>query len=71
MKPLRVSDIRKLLEGDLFCGTEDWYIRDAIVYKRHKLERKQTLLFLNKRESMYWGQLEKLSPCVVVTDKPE
>ena len=71
MKPLHVSNIRKLVEGELFCGTEEWYIRDAIVYKSHKLVRKQTLIFLKKRESMHWGHLEKFSPCIVITDKSE
>ena len=71
MEPLHVSNIRKLIEGELFCGTEELYIRDAIVYKSHKLVRKQTLIFLKKRESMHWGHLEKFSPCIVITDKSE
>lgn len=71
MEPLLVNDIRKLVEGDLFCGNENWYLKDAIVYKRHKLEMPYTLIFLNKKEPIYWGHLETVSPCVVITDKPE
>jgi UDP-N-acetylmuramoyl-tripeptide--D-alanyl-D-alanine ligase len=69
MEPLLISDLRKLFEGELFCGREDGFVSDAIVYKRHKLEGPNTLIFLNKRESIYWGHLEKVNPCVVITDK--
>ncbi|HJV31909.1 MAG TPA: UDP-N-acetylmuramoyl-tripeptide--D-alanyl-D-alanine ligase [Bacillales bacterium] len=71
MEPIHVKKIRTLLEGELFCGTENWYVKDAIVYKRHKLEHPHTLIFLFKRESIYWGHLERLAPCVVITDKSE
>lgn len=70
MEPLLVSRLRKVLRGDLHCGTEDWYIKHAIVHNRQELKGNNSLIFLNKRESIHWGLLEKVSPCVVVTDKP-
>jgi UDP-N-acetylmuramoyl-tripeptide--D-alanyl-D-alanine ligase len=71
VESILVKDLRTLLEGDLVCGTEDWYVKEAIVYKRHKLDRPNTVIFLNKKELIFWGHLESLNPCVVITDKPE
>ncbi|MCP3762293.1 UDP-N-acetylmuramoyl-tripeptide--D-alanyl-D-alanine ligase [Domibacillus sp. A3M-37] len=70
MEPVLLKDIRNVLEGELICGREDWHIKNAIVYNRHTLEAPYTLIFLNKRESIYWGHLAQMTPCVVVTDKP-
>ncbi|OES45287.1 UDP-N-acetylmuramoyl-tripeptide--D-alanyl-D-alanine ligase [Domibacillus iocasae] len=70
MEPILLKDIREVLEGELICGTEDWHIKNAIVYNRHPLEEPYTLIFLNKKESIYWGHFAQMAPCVVVTDKP-
>jgi len=70
MEPILLKDIRTVLEGELISGLEDWHVKNAIVNNRHALEESHTLIFLNKRESIQWNKLEKMAPCVVVTDKP-
>lgn len=70
MEPILVKDIREVLEGELWSGTEDGYVKQAIVYNRHQLETSHTLIFLNKKEPMDWEQVEPMTPCVIVTDKP-
>lgn len=70
MEPILVKDIREVLEGELWSGTEDGYVKQAIVYNRHPLETAHTLIFLNKKEPMDWEQVEPMTPCVIVTDKP-
>ncbi|WP_046176008.1 UDP-N-acetylmuramoyl-tripeptide--D-alanyl-D-alanine ligase [Domibacillus indicus] len=70
MEPILLSDIRAVLEGELISGKEDWYVKNAIVYNRHELNKTHTLIFLNRKDSIHRGHLASVKPCTVVTDKP-
>ena len=70
MKPLLVRDIRKLLQGELICGSENWKVRDAIYYKRHDLTEQHTLMFVSRSDSVNWNEINHKGPSLVISDKP-
>jgi UDP-N-acetylmuramoyl-tripeptide--D-alanyl-D-alanine ligase len=69
MKPIQVKEIRQILHGDLLYGSEDWYIENVIYYKRHILDKKNSMLFVSRRDEINWKELEQLGPCLVISDK--
>ncbi|MBS4216933.1 UDP-N-acetylmuramoyl-tripeptide--D-alanyl-D-alanine ligase [Bacillus sp. FJAT-49711] len=69
MQPLLVKNIRKLLQGELICGSENWKVSNAIYYNRHDLTRRHTLMFLNRNDSVNWNEINKKSPSLVISDK--
>ncbi|MGE8205245.1 Mur ligase family protein [Heyndrickxia sp. NPDC080065] len=70
MQPLLVRDIRKLLQGELICGSELWKVREAIYYHRHDLTKKHTLMFVSRSDSINWNEINKKGPSLVISDKP-
>ncbi|WLR43128.1 UDP-N-acetylmuramoyl-tripeptide--D-alanyl-D-alanine ligase [Bacillus carboniphilus] len=71
MEPLFVHHLCKLFNGRILFGNDDWSIHHAIFHKRHKLEHTHTMIFLGRRQKIYWGHISKFTPCLVVTDKKE
>jgi UDP-N-acetylmuramoyl-tripeptide--D-alanyl-D-alanine ligase len=70
MKALQVKQIRLLLKGTLVNGNEDWLIQNVIYYNRHILDQSNTMMFVSKKDSINWQELEKFAPCLLITDKP-
>ncbi|MFO1446342.1 UDP-N-acetylmuramoyl-tripeptide--D-alanyl-D-alanine ligase [Bacillus sp. Bva_UNVM-123] len=70
MQPLLVKDIRILLHGELICGSELWKVSNAIYYKRHEFNKKNTLLFVSKHEMIDWNEINQKGPSLVITDIP-
>ncbi|MET0960724.1 MAG: UDP-N-acetylmuramoyl-tripeptide--D-alanyl-D-alanine ligase [Psychrobacillus psychrotolerans] len=70
MKPILVKDIRNLLQGELISGSDTWYVRNAIYYKRHDLTKRNTLLFVSRGDSINWQEVNNKGPALVITDKP-
>ncbi|MFJ7933874.1 Mur ligase family protein [Sporosarcina sp. NPDC096371] len=70
MKPLLVGDIRKLLQGELICGSENWKVRNAIYYKRHDLTESHTLMFVSRSDTVNWQEINLKGPAFVISDKP-
>ena len=70
MKPLLVKDIRKLLQGELISGSENWKVRDAIYYKRHDLTKRHTLMFVSRSDSVNWNEINNKGPSLVISDQP-
>jgi len=68
LKPLLVSDVRKLLQGKLVNGSEDWYVLEAIYYYRHDLEKERTLMFVSKHDPVNWKEINRKGPSLVITD---
>ena len=54
-----MKDIRKLLQGELISGSENWKVRDAIYYKRHDLTKQHTLMFASRSDSVNWDEINK------------
>ncbi|WP_336823959.1 UDP-N-acetylmuramoyl-tripeptide--D-alanyl-D-alanine ligase [Sporosarcina sp. USHLN248] len=71
MKSIVVSEIRKLLGGQIIIGKEDWEVQDAIYYKRHDHKRRNSLLFVNRTDPIDWKAIDQKGPSLVVTDKKE
>ncbi|CAM5184891.1 UDP-N-acetylmuramoylalanyl-D-glutamate--2, 6-diaminopimelate ligase OS=Lysinibacillus sphaericus OX=1421 GN=LS41612_13690 PE=4 SV=1 [Lysinibacillus sphaericus] len=59
MQNIRVTVVRKLLQGDLVSGSEQWFIKHAIYYNRHDLTQKNTLMFINRSETINWEEIDK------------
>jgi UDP-N-acetylmuramoyl-tripeptide--D-alanyl-D-alanine ligase len=70
LKPLLVRDIRKLLQGELIGGSENWKVRDAIYYNRHDLTEQHTLMFVSRSDSVNWNEINHKGPSLVISDKP-
>lgn len=70
MQNIRVTVVRKLLQGDLVSGSEQWLIKHAIYYNRHDLTQKNTLMFVNRSETINWEEIDKKGPSLVISDKP-
>ncbi|MEK4229086.1 UDP-N-acetylmuramoyl-tripeptide--D-alanyl-D-alanine ligase [Solibacillus sp. FSL H8-0538] len=70
MKQLLVKDIQKLLQGELLNGSVDWHVRHAIYYERHDLTHSNTLIFVNKNDSINWQAINNKGPSLVISDKP-
>ena len=70
LEPLYVKDIRILLQGELISGSENWFVKDAIYYKRHELTKQNTLMFASRSDSINWAEIDKKGPSLVISDKP-
>ncbi|MCG7334424.1 UDP-N-acetylmuramoyl-tripeptide--D-alanyl-D-alanine ligase [Sporosarcina sp. ACRSM] len=70
MKPLQVKAVRKLLQGDLISGSEEWYVKDAIYYNRHDLTKRHTLLFVSRSDAVNWHEINQKGPSLVISDQP-
>ncbi|WOV89026.1 UDP-N-acetylmuramoyl-tripeptide--D-alanyl-D-alanine ligase [Sporosarcina oncorhynchi] len=71
MKKLTVRSIRMLLDGKIISGRENWYVTDAIYYKRHEHVKSHTLLFMSRADSADWKAIDLNGPALVITDKPD
>lgn len=69
LEPLRVKDIRTLLQGQLKNGNETWYVKNAIYYNRHELTKHNTLMFVSRNDLVDWDEIDKKGPSLVITDK--
>ena len=69
MKPIVVSEIRKVLGGTIIAGPVDWEVRDVIYYTRHEHAKRNTLLFVGRTVEVDWFAINKKGPSLVVTDK--
>ena len=70
MKPLRVKEIRNLLQGELISGSELWNVRNAIYYNRHDLTKRNSLMFVSRSDSINWHEINNKGPSLVISDKP-
>jgi len=70
MKSLQVKEIRELIQGELISGSELWYVRNAIYYKRHDLTKRNTLMFVSRSDSINWLEINNMGPSLVISDKP-
>lgn len=70
MKPLRVREIRKLLQGELISGNEFWNVNNAIYYNRHELTKRNSLMFVDRNDSINWHEINNKGPSLVISDKP-
>jgi len=67
---ISVTVIRKLLQAELVSGSEHWLVKHAIYYNRHDLTRKNSLMFVNRSETINWEEIDKKGPSLVISDKP-
>lgn len=70
MKPLLVKDIIQLVKGELISGHVDWTVHEAIYYKRHEHEKRNTLLFVSRVDHVDWISINAKGPSLVITDQP-
>ena len=70
MKPLRVKEIRNLLQGELISGSELWNVSNAIYYNRHELTTRNSLMFVSRSDSINWQEINNKGPSLVISDKP-
>ncbi|MFJ7973982.1 UDP-N-acetylmuramoyl-tripeptide--D-alanyl-D-alanine ligase [Psychrobacillus sp. NPDC096389] len=70
MKPLRVKEIRNLLQGELISGNELWNVNNAIYYNRHDLTKSNTLMFVSRIDAINWHEINNKGPSLVISDKP-
>lgn len=70
MKPLRVKEIRNLLQGELISGNELWNVNNAIYYNRHDLTKSNTLMFVSRSDAINWHEINNKGPSLVISDKP-
>ncbi len=68
MKPIAVNEIRKVLGGKILTGPTNWKVEDAIYYNRHEHTRRNTLLFVSRRDTINWAAIDKYGPSLVITD---
>jgi UDP-N-acetylmuramoyl-tripeptide--D-alanyl-D-alanine ligase len=64
-----VSDIRKLLQGELISGSENWSVKHAIYYNRHDLTQSHTLMFVSKNDEINWQEINRMGPSLVLSNK--
>lgn len=68
MKPLLVSEIREVVNGELIQGSDDLQIIGAVYYLEI-MKNSNTLLFLNgKKRRINWNVIKGCVPCAVITD---
>ena len=70
LKPLRVKEIRNLLQGELISGYELWNVSNAIYYNRHELTKRNSLMFVSRSDSINWHEINNKGPSLVISDKP-
>lgn len=70
MQALRVGDIRKLLQGELVSGSEEWFVEHAIYYNRHDLTQSNSLMFVSRKDEINWQAINYKGPSLVISDKP-
>lgn len=69
MKTFSVSEIRKIVHGELIQGSDDLQITD-VVYYLEMMTNPHKLLFLNGRKRQIdWNVIKSCVPCAVITDK--
>jgi UDP-N-acetylmuramyl pentapeptide synthase len=68
MKPLFVSEIRKLVNGALIEGSDDLLIKN-VAYYLERMKKPNTLLFLRSNRNVNWDIIRSCVPCAVITDK--
>jgi UDP-N-acetylmuramoyl-tripeptide--D-alanyl-D-alanine ligase len=74
MVTLKLTEIRRRLNGRLVSGSENMDIHDAIIFHHHKLKRDHTLVFVDKRKPINekkWNRMIRSAPCAVITDHQE
>ncbi|MEX3745633.1 MULTISPECIES: UDP-N-acetylmuramoyl-tripeptide--D-alanyl-D-alanine ligase [Lysinibacillus] len=69
MQHISVSDIRKLLQGELISGSENWSVKHAIYYNRHDLTQSHTLMFVSKNDEINWQEINRMGPSLVLSNK--
>ncbi|MFJ7979849.1 UDP-N-acetylmuramoyl-tripeptide--D-alanyl-D-alanine ligase [Lysinibacillus xylanilyticus] len=69
MQHISVSEIRKLLQGELINGSELWSVKHAIYYHRHELTQNNTLMFVSKNDTINWQEIDQKGPSLVISDK--
>ncbi|MDM5247697.1 MULTISPECIES: UDP-N-acetylmuramoyl-tripeptide--D-alanyl-D-alanine ligase [unclassified Lysinibacillus] len=69
MQHISVSDIRKILHGELISGSELWSVKHAIYYNRHELTQNHTLMFVSKNDTINWQEIDRKGPSLVISDK--
>lgn len=69
MQHISVHEIRKLLQGELLSGSERWSVKHAIYYNRHELTHNHTLMFVSKRDTINWQEIDQKGPSLVISDK--
>jgi len=69
LQHISVSDIRKLLHGELISGSERWSVKHAIYYNRHDLTQHHTLMFVSKSDTINWQEIDQKGPSLVISDK--
>jgi len=69
LQQINVKDLRKLLQGDLLCGSEQWSVKQAIYYNRHDLTQSHTLMFVSRGDTINWQEIDRKGPALVISDK--
>lgn len=69
MQQINVKDLRKVLQGDLLCGSEQWSVKQAIYYNRHDLTQSHTLMFVSRGDTINWKEIDRKGPALVISDK--
>ncbi|QGG51177.1 UDP-N-acetylmuramoyl-tripeptide--D-alanyl-D-alanine ligase [Lysinibacillus pakistanensis] len=69
MQQINVKDLRKVLQGDLLCGSEQWSVKQAIYYNRHDLTQSHTLMFVSRGDTINWQEIDRKGPALVISDK--
>lgn len=69
LQNISVKDIRKLLQGELVNGSENWSVKHAIYYNRHDLTHSNTLMFVNRNDAINWKEIDSKGPSLVISNK--
>ncbi|WNF35720.1 UDP-N-acetylmuramoyl-tripeptide--D-alanyl-D-alanine ligase [Bacillaceae bacterium IKA-2] len=69
MKPIKLKEIRDLIQGELIQGEESWFIKAAVELNRHKIRVRKTLIFVGRHQQIDWDVLKRVEPCAIITDK--
>lgn len=67
MRPFLVKEIRTIVNGILYKGSDDFQIFDA-AYHIERMEKSNMLFFPRTARSIDWNILRNISPCAVITD---
>ncbi len=68
MKSLLVSEIRKVVNGELIQG-DDYLPINYVAYYMQQVKYPKTLLFLRSSLKIDWDTIQSCLPCAVITDK--
>lgn len=71
MQAIHVKTIRKIVNGVLISGADDFFITQAIHYEYLTTLKPHTLIFVRKGDSIHWQTLQAKAPVVILCDKPE